>query len=326
MKANVMIASHYVKNASILFHMDIQSFKDLESLARTGNFSRAAELSNISQPAFSRRIKALEVWVGTVLVDRSSHPITLTDAGRQMLEAGRQAIVRIEAERNHIRESLAQPDKYTVTFAAQHSIGWRFYPTWLQAFEQSFGPIMSRLRADDLPNCVTDLRAGEVDFVISYESENAVGVEKTSEFDSLMIGRDQFIPVARPDTYGRPLFDVDRKPHSTIPYLRFGPSAPIGWHVEPILQARDLTTRLSTVYENAMGGALRIRARDGLGIAWLPLTLVEPDIKSGLLARAGNENWTINVEICLHRLKCNRNPLIRRIWTFLKLRESVPLV
>jgi len=306
--------------------MDLQAFRDLDTLARTGNFSRAAEISNISQPAFSRRIKALEAWVGAMLVDRGSHPVTLTDAGKQMLEAGRQAIARVEAERNHIRESLAQPDKYTVTFAAQHSIGWRFYPAWLQAFEQSFGPIMSRLRADDLPNCIADLRAGEVDFVVSYESENAVGVERSPEFECLMIGRDRFIPVARPDTYGRPLYDVDRKPHTTIPYLRFGPSAPIGWHVEPILQSRNLATRLSIVYENAMGGALRVRARDGLGIAWLPMTLVEPDIRSGLLARAGSDDWTIDVEICLHRLKRNRNPLIRKIWTFLKLRESVPLL
>lgn len=243
-----------------------------------------------------------------------------------MLEAGRQAVARIEAERSLIREALAQPDWYTVTFAAQHSIGWRFYPAWLQAFEQSFGPIMSRLRADDLPNCVADLRQGDIDFVISYESEHAVGVERAPEFESLMIGRDRLVPVSRPDGCGRPLFDVNRKPHATIPYLRFSPSAPIGWHVEPILQTRNLIVRLTTVYENSMGGALRIRARDGLGIAWLPLTLIEPDIRSGLLALAGGDDWSIEVEIHLHRLKRNRNPLIRKIWSFLKLRESVPLI
>lgn len=306
--------------------MDIQAFRDLERLAQTGNFSRAAELGHISQSAFSRRIQALEVWVGAKLVDRGSHPVSLTDAGKQMLEAGKQAITRIESERDHVRESLAQPDRYAVRFAAQHSIGWRFYPAWLHAFEQAFGPIMSRLRADDLPNCVSDLRRGEVDFVISYESEHAHGVEPQPEYEALVIGRDRFIPVSKPDTYGRPIFHVDRDPDRSIPYLRFGPSAPIGWHVEPILHERKLAARLTTVYENAMGGALRIRARDGLGVAWLPETLVEPDMKSGLLARAGGEAWTFGVDICLHRLKQNRNPLIQKIWTFLKLRESAPLI
>ena len=49
----------------------LQWFKDLGRLALTGNFSQAAHLNNISQSAFSRRIKALEEWVGTPLVDRS---------------------------------------------------------------------------------------------------------------------------------------------------------------------------------------------------------------------------------------------------------------
>ena len=54
-------------------------------------------------------------------------------------------------------------DKYVVTFGAQHSIGWRFYPAWLQSLEEAFGPILSRLRADDLPNCMRDLKEGNVD-------------------------------------------------------------------------------------------------------------------------------------------------------------------
>ena len=61
--------------------MNFSWFKDLVHLASTGNFSRAAELSNISQPAFSRRIKALEEWVGTTLVERTRQPVTLTPAG-----------------------------------------------------------------------------------------------------------------------------------------------------------------------------------------------------------------------------------------------------
>ena len=61
--------------------MDMGWLRDLNSLSKTGNFSRAAELNNISQPAFSRRIKALENWVGVRLVDRSSHPVKLTEAG-----------------------------------------------------------------------------------------------------------------------------------------------------------------------------------------------------------------------------------------------------
>ena len=108
--------------------MDIQWFKDLERLRQTGNFSQAAEYSDLSQSAFSRRIQALESWVGVKLVDRSRQPVKLTDAGSRMLEAGLQAATRIETERSQILESLSLPDKYVVTFGTQHSLGWRFFP------------------------------------------------------------------------------------------------------------------------------------------------------------------------------------------------------
>lgn len=306
--------------------MELDWFKDLASLARTGNFSQAADINHISQSAFSRRIKALEQWVGATLVDRTNHPVKLTQVGRQMLEAGLQAISRIENERAQILESLEQPDRYVVTFGAQHSIGWRFFPAWLQAFEQAFGPIMSRLRADNLPNCVNDLKEGELDFVVSYESDHVRGVDEPGLIESLIIGRDQLIPVCKARSDGAPLFKLKDRAAINIPYLRFGANVPIGRHIDPLLRKTGLASQLSTVYENSMAGALRIRARDGLGVAWLPKSLVDPDLEAGLLTVAGDPNLTIDVDICLNRLKRNNNQLTRKIWTFLKLREGAPLV
>jgi hypothetical protein len=42
-------------------------------------------------------------------------------------------------------------------------------------------------------------------------------------------------------------------------------------------------------------------------------------------AWAGREDLAIDLDIRLDRLKSNRNIRIRKIWTFLKLRESAPL-
>ncbi len=300
--------------------MNLEWFKDLASLARTGNFSLAAEQNHLSQSAFSRRIRALEGWVGVVLVDRSTHPVRLTEAGRQMLEAGGQAVNRIETERDLLRESQEEPDKYVVTFGTPHSIGWRFFPAWLQAFEQAFGPIISRLRADDLPNCIADLYRGEVDFVIAYDSRYARALEGSAPTVSLVIGEDRLVPVCRPDAGGRALFGLDDASVSSIPYLRFGPSAPIGKHIEPVIAARG--GGLSTIYENSMAGALRIRARDGLGVAWLPRSLVEADIESGLLTLAGGRGWWIDLEVRVHRLPQNRNRVVLGIWGFLERQDE----
>jgi LysR family transcriptional regulator, hypochlorite-specific transcription factor HypT len=301
--------------------MDLSLFHDLDRLRRTGNFSQAAALGNVSQPAFSRRIKSLESWVGAVLVDRSRHPAKLTEAGMQMLEAGLQALSRIERERSQILETQSLPEKYVVTFGAQHSIGWRFFPAWLQALEELYGPILSRLRADDLPNCMRDLKRGDVDFVIAY---NAANNHPNGPFDSVVIGGDQLIPVSKPDAEGRPIFSFET-PGIEMPYLRFGDTAPIGNILKPLLVDKELTRRLRTVYENSMAGALRIRARAGDGVAWLPKSLVAPDLENRLLVRTGEDDWAIDLEIRLFHNLQHSNRLTRSIWAFLEVRQDVPL-
>src|SRR3954466_7220774 len=61
--------------------MNLVWLEDFLALASTGNFSRAAEARNTSQPAFSRRIRGLEEWIGADLFDRSTQPARLTETG-----------------------------------------------------------------------------------------------------------------------------------------------------------------------------------------------------------------------------------------------------
>ncbi len=51
------------------------------TIAEQQNFSRAAEMMNITQPALSKRIAALEYAVGVRLIDRDKRPIALTPEG-----------------------------------------------------------------------------------------------------------------------------------------------------------------------------------------------------------------------------------------------------
>ncbi len=306
--------------------MDVSWFKDLGRLAKTGNFSQAAQIGNISQPAFSRRIKALETWVGTKLVERSRHPVVLTTAGEQMLEASNQAFERLEYERAQILEAQTLPDKYVVTFGAQHSIGWRFFPTWLQAFEEAYGAIISRLRADDLPSCIDALEVGEIDFVIAYESAYTEGVAPVPSTESLKIGSDTLVPVCKPGLDGKPLFGFEDEKGPPVPWLRFGEAAPITRHIDPLLAGAGIRSKLSVVYENSMAGALRIRARDGAGVAWLPRSLVAPDLDTGLLVKTGKADWIIDLNIVLFRHQEHSNTTTRQIWAYLATRAQVPLI
>ena len=72
--------------------MDTAWLEDFLAIVDEGGFRRAAERRAISQPAFSRRINALEEWVGASLFDRASHSVTLTAAGERLLPGRKSCI------------------------------------------------------------------------------------------------------------------------------------------------------------------------------------------------------------------------------------------
>src|SRR3546814_13079894 len=61
--------------------MNLSWLDDFLALALTKNFSRAAELRHMTQPAFGRRIRALEDWLGTELFERGKQATSLTETG-----------------------------------------------------------------------------------------------------------------------------------------------------------------------------------------------------------------------------------------------------
>lgn len=65
--------------------MELRQVHHFLALARTLNFTRAAEHCNISQPAFSQSIKRLEDEIGGALVLRRGRGLRLSELGDQLL-------------------------------------------------------------------------------------------------------------------------------------------------------------------------------------------------------------------------------------------------
>jgi DNA-binding transcriptional LysR family regulator len=75
--------------------MNLSWLEDFLALAATGHFSRAAEERHMTQPAFSRRIRALEDWLGADLFDRSSQPAQLTAVGEWFKDIARDQLLQV---------------------------------------------------------------------------------------------------------------------------------------------------------------------------------------------------------------------------------------
>ncbi len=185
--------------------METKWLEDFVSLAETRSFSQSAQLRHVTQPAFSRRIQALEAWAGTDLVDRSSYPTRLTPAGKTLYEEALDMLQSLQNTRAMLRAHTSA-DKDMVEFAVPHTLAFTFFPAWLSGLRDRFGPVKSRLIALNVHDAVLRLVEGGCDLLIAYHHPSQPLQLDSDRYEMLTLGQEILSPYARADAEGRPLY------------------------------------------------------------------------------------------------------------------------
>jgi DNA-binding transcriptional LysR family regulator len=293
--------------------MELKWLEDFVSLANTSNFSRSAGERNITQSAFSRRIKSLEHWLGTELVDRATFPVTLTQAGHAFLEVAQRVVRDLSEVRDQIQEE-SRAKGATVTFAALHTLSLTFYPVWLRQIEARVGPLSTRLLAESktMEDYMLLLTEGICDFLLTFAHPSNPVTADGEVFAYKVIGSERVLPVSLTGEDGAALHRLDGR-QSAIPFLGYSPHSFLG---------RCLTAKgdelagypLRTVYENSMAEGLRAMMLAGYGLAWLPESCIGEELASGRVVRAGDQSFDFVVEVRLYRSLRNRHTQVEQIW------------
>lgn len=304
--------------------MELKWLEDFLTLVDTRNFSRSAELRYTTQPAFSRRIKALEEWVGAPLFERSSHPIGLTEAGDQFRGIAEEVVRRLYQGREELRLATAGAAG-TIKFAATHSLSLTFFPAWIGAIEDAGGVLNIRLDTGHAGACVQMLLKGRCHFMLSHTHPAVETGLDPRQFLSRAVGRDRLVPVTTPDADGRP---ADRLPGTAARpcrYLAYAETSAIGRAVTHMLRRRDGEAHLDRQFVSHLAAVLRTMAREGRGLAWVPQSQVEGDLAAGTLVRAGDPSWDLDVEIRLFRPAETLSATAEAFWTTIDSRPSTGL-
>jgi DNA-binding transcriptional LysR family regulator len=274
--------------------------EDFRTLAATGNFSRAAEERHTTQPAFSRRIRALEEWLGADLFDRRTQPARLTEVGEWFRAVADELVLRVARVQGEAR-SVAEASSVTLRIAATHALSFTFLPRWLRSLEArtTLGPV--QLVSDVLQRCEALMLQSRIQFVLSHAHPQARGALDADPYLSIQVGQDQLVPVSSPNKQGKPQHRVGGRPASQVPLLEYTAESGLGRIVRAVVGRRLEAVPARAAFTAHLASVLRTMALDGRGIAWLPLTLVEEDISAGRLVAAAGDDWNIPLEIRLYR-------------------------
>jgi len=302
--------------------METKWLEDFVSLAETRSFSRSAQLRHVTQPAFSRRIQALEAWAGLDLVDRSSYPTRLTPAGETFHSQALEILGSLQTTRNMMRgHQVAGQDM--IEFAVPHSLAFSFFPHWVMDLRKRFGAVKSRLIALNVHDAVMQMTEGSCDLLIAYHHPTQPLQLNPERYEMLSLGKETLAAYAKADTNGLPMFHVPAAGGEKVPFLSYASGAYLGRLVELIAKLSPAPLNLDPIYETDMAEGLKAMALEGHGLAFLPGSSVKKELKSKRLVRAaapGACELAMEVRIYRERPEMARHtkPGAQALWDFLR--------
>jgi len=301
--------------------MDSGWLLDFLELARSGHFTRAAEARNVTQPAFSRRIKMLEEWVGTALIDRGSHPVELTAAGRDFLPRAGKILEDMEKARSSAQAS-ADSGAGTLRFASTQVLALSFFPNWLRTIASKTRVGAINLIANGLEPCEYDMLEGRAQFLLCHYLDGMMFRLPAEDFTSALIATDRLVPVSVADENGTAVYSLDTT-DVEVPLLSYEPQTGLGRIFETAIDIATKRPNFRTVASSHLALLLGL-ALDGRGIAWVPANVVSGELARGRLVPAGSADWEIPVEVRLFRPRQKLSDTLERFWSFVEPQDGAP--
>ena len=257
--------------------MDIKWLEDLLVLLEEKSFTRAAARRHVTQPAFSRRIRLLEEWLGVEIIDRGTKPVRILPSGLGLEETTRDLVNRIYALRSNLQASAENQDR--VTFIAQHTLAISMFPGLIRQVKQVLPTTAYRVNPENNDDCeAAFLKSGQ--FMLAYETQFRRFDFSHFAVRRLGLGSDTLIPVvstrfaARFDTRAQMLA-------SSLPVLMYQQG---GFLADALTQSclpsvmRDY--RIEVICESAFSASLKEMVLADMGIAWLARGIIKQELAS----------------------------------------------
>lgn len=291
--------------------MRLEWLEDLLAVIETGSFNAAAQKRLLTQPAFSRRIRAIEDYVGVELFDRTHKPIQLRPATTDQHEQ----IARLAAALRQLVHDLKRGDRAVgnrVIIASQHALTTALTPTLIQRIQARDPNTYIRLRSANLDECFSLLLSRQADIALIYRPVGEDHPVAGDYLESVTLGQDRLVPVY--STAGRSKLNTQFA-EGSIPMIAYPGEVFLGQIMDRLIlpQVRNLAV-VDTKVETALTLAAMELATQGIGVAWVPASLAKSRIGDGRLADLSSTLPSYMLDCTVARLIGSRGHAEDAVW------------
>lgn len=272
--------------------------EDFLALVELGTFSRAAAARSITQPAFSRRIRALEEWLDVELIERRCQPVQLTPIAEQYVPEFRALLHNIKQLQARMR--IERSGAVRLVLATQHSLTMTRLPELLRLIgSQSNLNIDFKVRAENRDESVGLFMRGQADLLLCIEETHDPLLNLIPKTARLDLGIEKIVPVSALDGHGKALHTPLK--NGRIKVLAFPPESYMGRVMQASMSTLMITHDVEVLHESVFLAGVKEMVKAGLGLAWLPLSLVDSEIQAGELINLSPQLPVVTMQISLYR-------------------------
>lgn len=298
--------------------MNLRWLEDFLALCETRSFTDAARNRFLTQSALSKHIQALELWLGAgALLDRSTNPLGITDAGQAFKDAALQVVTRLNSARRAAADTKIAAKSIYV--ASTHSLSATFVPALSRLLYENTvtQAVCLHVTANNFEEALSRYEQAECDYFLCYDSPiHEIPLSLRDVNAKLTLGTDYLVPVSVPAKQStNAYYSITRTSQRPLPYLAYTEESHLGKVLQHHSGFNGLSAKLVIRAESAYAETLRYDAIAGLGVAWLPYSLISGNLKSGELTLASMNNaHYIPLTIDIYRQQQSLREEVLKCW------------
>lgn len=254
--------------------MRLEWLEDILAIHDNGSLRAAADTRFLTASAFTRRIKAVETAIGADLIDRNTKPVTLRPHVIELIPKMRESVVALRSIKHEL--SGLQDQLRVTRLICQHTLSVSWAPKVAKALTRRQSQL--RIRSGSKDECALSILKNDVDIALVYEEPDSRIKPEDDPFLRLPLGREEFLPVAALKAHSDLQQLIDK---NTLPLVTYPRSLFLGEILEKALSRNiNQSYKLATRAEAGLGPAVMEFVREGLGVGWLPSSLIKDELAS----------------------------------------------